>query len=98
MLFFAVIFPFCQHVVIGKSILSHLFDTSNHFNVNHVKINCDAVFIGAEEMLIMQAMKHWEDHTCVRFNLRVSEENYIHFLAGKLGLEFTHSLIQNTRN
>lgn len=35
----------------------------------------------------MEAMKHWEDNTCVRFHLRTTQKNYIHFLAGSVGSE-----------
>ena len=54
-------------------------------NVNAFVAMFVAVFVAQEKMMIMEGMKHWEDHTCVRFHSRVNEENYIHFLAGKLG-------------
>ena len=46
-----------------------------------------AVFLASDERMIMEGMKHWEDQTCLRFHPRVEEKNYIHFLAGKFGLD-----------
>ena len=43
-------------------------------------------------MLILKGMKHWEDHTCVRFYRRKDEPHYIHFLAGSIGLDTYHFL------
>lgn len=41
-----------------------------------IKCKCNA---GAHKALFKQAMRHWENHTCVTFVERLAEESYILF-------------------
>ena len=35
-----------------------------------------------EETLVVDAMRHWEEHTCIRFHQRTNQFTYINFFQG----------------
>ncbi|XP_064384870.1 tolloid-like protein 2 isoform X2 [Halichondria panicea] len=39
-------------------------------------------FNAAERRQILEAMKHWEDHTCIRFKQRSNQPHYVNFFPG----------------
>ncbi|XP_064384874.1 bone morphogenetic protein 1-like [Halichondria panicea] len=39
-------------------------------------------FNAAERRQILEAMKHWEDHTCIRFKHRSNQPHYVNFFPG----------------
>ena len=35
-----------------------------------------------EKMVVVDAMRHWEEHTCIRFHRRTNQQSYINFFQG----------------
>ena len=40
------------------------------------------VRVDAERRLVLEAMKHWEDHTCIRFQQRTTQRVYVNIFPG----------------
>ena len=45
-------------------------------------VSCGIHISVSEARLIYEAMKNWEDHTCIRFKKRTNEVIYINYFPG----------------
>ena len=48
----------------------------------YVGVRIRLLYVETEIEIIMDAMREWEDKTCIRFKSRTTEDSYIHFFKG----------------
>ena len=50
------------------------------------------IFAEGEKVKVIEAMRHWEENTCIRFHDRTNQTSYINFFQGSGCVSYLNNL------